>query len=197
MKSNLTGRISRIACATLLVTLGAFAQEHKWAGRELNELEWTIHETLEVAPSRSVFDSLNFEIQGKNVTLSGLVTKEAAKQKAERAVRRVAGVEDVINRIEVLPESKRDDRLRMQLYRAIYENNTLEKYGTRAIPSIHIVVKEGWVTLEGLVDSEADRGAVYRRALKVTPHVTDSLRVAAEETSALGSAQPGSQRRSS
>ena len=52
MKSNLTGRISRIACATLLAALGAFAQEHKWAGRELNELEWTIHETLEVAPSR-------------------------------------------------------------------------------------------------------------------------------------------------
>jgi hyperosmotically inducible protein len=195
VKSNSIRRISGIACAILLTALGASAQEHKWAGRELSDLEWTIHEALTVVPSQSVFDSLNFEIQDKTVTLTGIVIKEAVKQHAERAIRRLDGVRNVDNRIEVLPASKRDDHLRLQLYRAIYESNTLEKYGTRAIPSIHIIVKDGWVTLEGLVDSQADRSAAYLRALKVTPHVTDSLRVAVEETSSRGGARPSGQGR--
>jgi osmotically-inducible protein OsmY len=66
------------------------------------------------------------------------------------------------------------------VYRAIYEKEPLEKYGTRATPSIHIIVKDGWVTLEGVVDSVADRSMVHLRALKATAHVSDNLRVAPE-----------------
>ena len=71
--------------------------------------------------------------------------------------------------------------MRMNVYRAIYGKQPLENYGTRAMPPVHIIVKSGYVTLEGVVDSEADRNTAYLRALKVAHHVTNNLRVAPEE----------------
>jgi hyperosmotically inducible periplasmic protein len=180
MENNLLQRISWMGCAALLVAHYALAQEHVWAGRTLNDLEWSIHEKLAVLPFRGVFDTLDFEVRGKTVTLSGQVLKESVKQNAERAIRQLNGVESVVNQIEVLPSSRRDDALRMNVYRAIYEGQPLEKYGTRAAPPIHIIVKNGWVTLEGVVDSDADRSMVHLQALKVTALVSDHLRVAPE-----------------
>jgi hypothetical protein len=107
----------------------------------LNDLEWTVHERLAVLPFHGVFDTLDFEVQGKIVTLSGQVLKDSVKQSAERVVRQINGVESVVNKIEVLPSSRRDDALRMNVYRAIYEKSPLEKHGTRAAPPIHIIVK--------------------------------------------------------
>lgn len=182
MKSNLLQRISRVGCVTLLAALSVFPQEHKWAGRTLDNLEWAVHESLAVLPSYGVFDTVRFEVQGNNVTLSGQVTSDRIKQNAERSVKQINGVEGVVNQIEVLPSSRRDDVLRMNVYRAIYQTQPLEKYGTRATPPIHIIVKDGWVSLEGLVDSDADRSMVHQRALKVTSHVSDNLRVAPAES---------------
>jgi hyperosmotically inducible periplasmic protein len=182
MKKIFWHRISRIIAATLLVSLGVFGQEHKWAGRTLDGLEQTIHGRLADLPNHGVFDTLRFEIQDNTVTLSGQVVKESVKQSAERAVKELNGVESVINNVEVLPSSQRDDALRMNVYRAIYQKQPLEKYGTRTAPSIHIIVKDGWVTLEGVVDSEADRATARLRALKVTAHVSDNLRVVPEES---------------
>jgi len=181
MKNNLMQRISRIGVATLLIALCASAQQHKWAGRTLDGLEWTIHEKLAVLPSYGVFDTVRFELEGKTVTLSGQVVKESVKQNAERVVSRVDGVEKVVNKIEVLPSSRRDDALRMNVYRAIYEKAPLAKYGTRPAPPIHIIVKNGWVSLEGVVDSDADRSLVHQRALSAHAHVSDNLRVAPDE----------------
>jgi hyperosmotically inducible periplasmic protein len=181
MKNNLMQTISRIGCAALFVAFCASAQEHPWAGRTLDNFEWTIHEKLAVLPSYGVFDTVRFETQGKTVTLSGQVVKESVKQNAERMVKQLEGVEKVMNHIEVLPSSRRDDALRMNVYRAVYETQPLEKYGTRGSPSIHIIVKDGWVTLEGVVDSDADRSLVHVRALKASAHVSDNLRVAPEE----------------
>ncbi len=180
MKNKMMQTISRIGCAVLLAAFCASAQQHPWAGRTLDNLEQTIHERLAVLPSYGVFDTVRFEVQGRTVTLSGQVVKEAVKQNAERMVKRVDGVESVVNHIEVLPSSRRDDALRMNVYRAIYESRPLEKYGTRAAPSVHIIVKDGWVTLEGVVDSEADRRLVHLEALKASAHVSENLRVAPE-----------------
>lgn len=180
MKSNSTKKFLIAGCATLLFAAFALAQEHKWAGRELNELESTIHARLAVLPAYGVFDTLNFEVQGETVRLSGQVVNEKVSRSAERAVRQLTGVGEVVNQIEVLPSSDRDDALRMNVYRAIYEEPELAKYGTRAVPPIHIVVKDGWVTLEGIVDSETDRSKAHLLVLKVTPHVTDNLRVPRE-----------------
>jgi hyperosmotically inducible protein len=178
MTHNLTTRLLRIAPAMLFAAVLAFAQDHRWAGRTLDDFEWTIHEKLAALPFHGVFDTLRFEVEGKTVTLSGQVVNEGIKQNAERAVRQMDGIEKVVNQIEVLPSSRRDDALRMNIYRAIYEKEPLEKYGIRGDSSIHIIVKDGWVTLEGVVDSEADRSMAHLRALKVTSHVSQNLRVA-------------------
>jgi len=182
MTDNWLQRISRVACVTLLAALSALPQEHKWAGRTLDNFEWAIHESLAVLPSYGVFDTIRFEVQGRNITLSGQVTSDRIRENAERAARQVNGVEGVVNQIEVLPSSRRDDVLRMKVYRAIYETQPLEKYGTRATPPIHIIVKDGWIALEGVVDSDADRSMVHQRALKVSAHVSDNLRVAPAES---------------
>jgi len=144
MKSNLLKRISRIGCAALLIALCASAQEHKWAGRTLDDVEWTVHERLAALPFHGVFDTLNFEVQGKTVVLSGQVTRENVKHNAERAVGRLNGVETVVNHIEILPSSRRDDALRMNVYRAIYGKQSLEEQDAGAVPPVHIIVKNGF-----------------------------------------------------
>ena len=181
MKNNLLERISRIGCITLLASLSGWAQGHQWAGRALDDFEWAIHEKVASLPSYGVFDKINFEVQDKTVTLTGQVVGERVKHSAERAIRRLNGVGSVVNRIEVLPSSRRDDALRMNLYRTLYEDETQEKSGAhRALP-VHIIVKDGWATLEGVVASDADRGTIHLRALQVTAHLSDHLRVATEK----------------
>ncbi len=183
MKSTMRLNLAGILGAILLAPLPGLAQEHKWAGRTLDELEWRIHEELEMLPSHGVFDSLNFEARGKTVILSGQAVRETVKANAERVIRRLGGVENVVNQIEVLPSSRKDDAIRMNVYRAIYEKQPLEQYGTRGAPPIHIIVKDGYVTLEGVVDSDADWHAAFVRALKASLHVTNNLRVAPGEPS--------------
>ena len=140
MKNSLR-RIWITGCATIFIAIPLLAQEHhpeeehRWAGRTLNNFEWTIHERLASLPSYGVFDTVRFEVQGKTVTLSGQVIKESVKQNAARQVRRIDGVEKVLNHIEVLPSSRRDDALRKNVYHAVYEKQPLEKYGDRSAPS--------------------------------------------------------------
>ncbi len=181
MNHNSLQRFLRIAGATLIAALCASGQDHKWAGRTLDGFEWTIHETLAGLPSYSVFDTVRFEVQGKNVVLSGQVVDAGLKESAELTLRKISGVENVANNIEVLPASKSDTALRMNVYRAIYEKQALEKHGTRTTAPIHIIVKNGWVSLEGVVNSDADRNSAHLQTLKVTAHVSDNLRVAPAE----------------
>jgi hyperosmotically inducible protein len=169
-----------IVCTIVLAAFPGSSEEHKWAGRTLGDLEWRIHEELAMLPFYGVFDTLRFELQGKAVILSGQVVRETVKVNAERVVKRLDGVENVVNQIEVLPSSRRDDSIRMNVYRAIYGSRPLEKYGTRAMPPIHIIVKDGAVALEGTVDSATDRNSAYLRASRITPRVTNNLRVAPE-----------------
>lgn len=177
MNKTIRIKLLGLACLALVGALPILAGEHKWAGRTLNDLEWRIHEELAMIPFHGVFDTLRFELQDKTVTLSGQVVRETVKTNAERVIKRLDGVEQVINQIEVLPSSRRDDAVRTNVYRAIYEKQPLEKYGTRGMPPIHIIVKDTYVALEGVVDSEADRNLAYVRARQVASHVTNNLRV--------------------
>src|SRR5581483_6730870 len=79
------------------------------------------------------------------------------KSDAEKAVKRIEGVEKVVNNIEVLPVSPADDRIRKAVYQAIYSRPGLDKYELRAVPSIHIIVKNGHVTLAGAVANQMDK----------------------------------------
>jgi osmotically-inducible protein OsmY len=163
--------------ALLFTVVSVTAQDHQWAGRTLDNLEWTIHERLVALPAYSVFDTIRFEVQDKTVTLTGQVLSDNFRQKAVRAVGQLDGVAQVVNHIEVLPYSRRDEALRRNVYRAIYEGQT-KTSDFRLTPSVHIIVKNGWVSLEGVVGSDEDRAAAHLRAMQVTAHVSDNLRVA-------------------
>jgi hyperosmotically inducible protein len=111
-----------------------------------------------------VFDYLAYKVDGYNVTLLGQVTRPTIKSDAENAVKSIEGVEKVDNQIEVLPPSPTDDRLRLQLYRAIYGYPPLQKYALGVQKPIRIIVKSGRVTLEGVVDNDADKNTANIRA---------------------------------
>ena len=122
------------------------------------------HELL-MLPYYGVFDDLAFKVDGGTVTLLGEVTRPTLKSDAENVVKRIEGVTNVINQIEVLPLSPMDNQIRMAEYRAIYGDPALStRYGFQALPSIHIIVKNGHVRLEGVVANEADKNLVGIRA---------------------------------
>lgn len=140
------------------------------------------HELLSDLPYYGVFDWIEFEVRpDRTVVLRGSVTSPPdTKSRAEAEVRDIEGVRAVVNEIEVLPVSPNDDRLRRALYRAIYDfDSPLFRYGVGSRQAIHIVVKDGRVTLEGVVDSDADRQLAYTRARGVpgTFGVDNQLRV--------------------
>jgi len=114
-----------------------------------------------------VFDDLSFRVDAGKVTLSGQVTQPVLKEDAERAVRRIPGVESVVDQIEVLPLSRVDDQIRRGVYYAVYGYAPLERYGLGSQPAIRIIVKNGRVTLTGSVASQMDRLLVYQRANSV------------------------------
>jgi hyperosmotically inducible periplasmic protein len=108
-------------------------------------------------PHFTIFDSVDAQVDGGVVTLSGKVTMPYKRDDIERRVRRLASVKEVRNRIDVLPVSKFDDDLRYQIARAIYSNSNFRPYANMVNPPIHIIVERGRVTLEGVVNSEVDR----------------------------------------
>jgi hyperosmotically inducible protein len=136
------------------------------------------HELL-MLPYYNVFDNLSYQVNGDEVTLYGQVTWPTVKSDAGNVVKHIAGVSKVVNNIEVLPLSPFDNRLRLRLFRAIYSQPGLDRYALRAVPNIHIIVKNGNVTLEGVVASEMDKNLAGIRANEVPGvfSVTNNLRV--------------------
>ena len=123
-----------------------------------------VRHQLLLLPYYSVFDNLAFKVDGDHVTLEGQVTRPTLKSDAEAAVKSIEGISGVTNNIEVLPPSPMDDQLRHALYRAIFGDTVLSKYGWSSMPSIHIIVKNGHVSLEGVVDNETDKNLAGLRA---------------------------------
>jgi hyperosmotically inducible periplasmic protein len=134
---------------------------------EKSALSREIHHQLQVLPFYSVFDHIAFTINGTMVTLTGQVLRPTLKGNAEGAVKSLEGVTVVVNHIELLPASTSDDELRRGIYRAVYENPALAHYAAQTVPSIHIIVKNGGVTLEGNVESFADSSLAGARTSSV------------------------------
>jgi hyperosmotically inducible periplasmic protein len=135
----------------------------QWLTREVG------HQLVQV-PWLSVFDNLQYSVKGSEVTLSGQVWQPVTKDDAETAVKGIEGVTKVNNKIEVLPLSPFDDEIRRAEYRAIYGAPELQRYAMGVLPSIHIIVKGGHVTLVGTVDNEMDKNVALIRA-KSVPNV--------------------------
>src|SRR5437773_4944097 len=168
-------RLFRVMCA-LFASIGlSTAQNNRGQERLVKEVR---HE-LVMLPYYNVFDNLSYKVDGSTVTLMGQVTRPTLKSDAERVVKGIEGVERVVNNIEVLPLSPNDDRLRLAVYRAIYGDTTLNRYGLQAVPPIHIIVKNGQVSLEGVVANQADKNVANIRANGVPGvfGVTNNLRL--------------------
>ena len=142
-----------------------------------------VHHVLVMLPYYSVFDNLAYKVEGDKVTLEGQVVRPTLKSDAGAVVKSIQGVAAVVNNIEVLPLSPMDDQLRHAVYRAIYGDTVLSRYGYEAVPSIHLIVKNGNVTLEGVVDSEGDKNLANLRASQVPNafSVKNNLRVISRE----------------
>jgi hyperosmotically inducible protein len=124
-----------------------------------------VRHQLVMLPYYGVFDDLAFQLSGGTVTLLGSVVRPSLKSDAENVVKRIEGVTQVVNEIKVLPPSPVDDRIRRAVYRAIYGDPALSiRYGYRAVPSIHIIVENGHVTLEGVVANTMDKNLCNLRA---------------------------------
>jgi len=155
------------------------ADERQVSERAVQRIQKEVLHELRMLPYVTVFDNLAFKVDGYKVTLLGQVTRPSIKSDAEKAVKGIEGVEAVDNQIEVLPPSPNDDRLRRALFRAIYGYGPLEKYSLGVIKPIRIIVKGGHVTLEGVVDSQADKDMAGLRANGVSGvfSVTNNLQV--------------------
>ncbi|HLJ13334.1 MAG TPA: BON domain-containing protein [Bryobacteraceae bacterium] len=138
-----------------------------------------VRHQLVMLPYYGVFDNLSFRVDGSKVTLFGQVTRPTLKSDAGNVVKKIEGVTQVDNQIEVLPLSPMDDRIRFAEYRAIYSRPQLQQYSYRAVPPIHIIVKNGNVTLVGVVSNEGDKNVAGIAANGVPGvfKVTNDLRV--------------------
>jgi hyperosmotically inducible protein len=112
----------------------------------------------------TIWDDISFRVNNGQVELFGAVNQPYKKADIERMVRRIPGVTSVTDEIKVLPLSSFDDRLRLQVARAIFRDPVLSRYGMGAIPSIHIIVDNGHVTLAGVVDNEMAKNIAGMRA---------------------------------
>lgn len=139
-----------------------------------------VRHELVMLPFYGVFDNLSYAVTPDGtVTLMGQVSRPVLKSDAENVVKKIEGVEKVVNNIEVLPLSPMDDRIRRATYRAIYSNTVLNQYALRAVPPIHIIVNRGHVTLVGVVARQMDKQIAEMQAKSVSGvfSVTNNLQV--------------------
>ncbi len=154
-------------------------QRDQPSARSQERIQKEVRHELLMLPWFGVFDNISYKVDGYKVTLYGQVVRPSLKSDAENAVKHIEGVERVDNKIEVLPPSPMDDRLRIQLFHAIYGYEPLQKYALGVQKPIRIIVNNGHVTLEGVVDNEADKNAAGIRANGVPGifSVTNNLQI--------------------
>lgn len=189
--------IKRIGALALLTAGMAFPQNQQATSR----IDKEVQHRLLMLPLYGVFDNLQFQVDGSTVTLFGQASRPTLKKDAQRAVKGIEGVKRVQNRIEVLPVSRNDDRIRAAVYARLYRTPALQKYtSNRSGPTyqgrlsrtmgitndppvgyhaIHIIVKQGHVTLEGSVLGQGDRNIANIQANTVSGvfSVTNNLRI--------------------
>lgn len=154
-----------LLAATLVVGVAAAADKGK-SNAPLTgaDLEKSVRHEILMYPNYTLWDDISFRVADGNVTLLGAVSQPYKKSDIESIVKHIPGVTSITDRIEVLPLSMQDDRLRLQVARAIYRDPVLSRYAMGAIPSIHIIVDNGHVTLTGAVENAMDKQVAGMRA---------------------------------
>jgi osmotically-inducible protein OsmY len=164
MKSRMLGKV---VMAAALLSAVAFAgsngpgaaapgSDEAIAGQVRHEIAMYTHYTI--------FDDINFRVNQGRVELNGEVNQPYKKSDLEKIVAHVPGVESVTNQLEVLPLSPMDDQLRLRVARAIYSYPALSRYRQGVLPTIHIIVDNGHVTLTGVVATDFDKQVAGVRA---------------------------------
>jgi hyperosmotically inducible protein len=162
MKRNFINMLSVAALLAMAGLAGASTgQSHPATDAEIAAK--AAHE-IRMYPRYSIWDNVDLRVNGGALELTGQVSQPYKKADLQRLMQRIPGVASVTNELEVLPVSFNDDNLRMRLARAIYRDPVLSRYAIQAIPPIHIIVKNGHVTLEGVVSTEMEKDVAAIRA---------------------------------
>jgi hyperosmotically inducible protein len=129
-----------------------------------------VRHQLVMMPYYSVFDWLQAQAKPDGtVILTGEVTRPSLKDDATRRIKDLEGATRVVDNIEVLPLSPMDDQTRIAVYRSVFSyNSPLFRYSTQSVPPIHIIVKNGNVTLKGIVGSQSDSDLANIKANQVS-----------------------------
>ncbi|HXE15450.1 MAG TPA: BON domain-containing protein [Bryobacteraceae bacterium] len=195
---NIRSLAIRVMCAiSFSLLLCAQTTEQKSAGGlsqdEVLRIAKEVQKQIGTLPLYGVFDDIHFGIKGRSVILRGEASRPTLKSSAENVVKKIEGVETVDNEIEVLPLSPNDDRIRAAVYARIYGNQVLRRYTSNrggaarwssltrrtigitndpptGYHAIHIIVKNGNVTLKGVVDNSGD-SAIAEMQANSTPGV--------------------------
>jgi hyperosmotically inducible protein len=172
-------RISILGSPLFLLAVAVCSMGAGVSPRATERIAREVRHELVMLPYYGVFDNLEFKVDGYNVTLMGQVARPTLKSDAENVVKKIEGVEQVKNEIDVLPVSPNDDRIRRAVYRAIYGNTVLNRYALQAVPPIHIIVNNGNLTLVGVVASGGDKNIAGIQANSVSGvfSVKNELRV--------------------
>jgi len=161
-----TKALGRIAMAAVLAAGAAIAKtNNNPTGPQTDQqIAESVRHEIAMYPRYSIFDDLGFSVINGQVVLSGDVTQPIEKSDLGRLVEKLPGVTSVTNNINVLPLSDFDNRLRAQIARAVFSAPTLSQYAMMPMPSIHIIVNNGHVTLVGTVASDMDKQIAGMRA---------------------------------
>jgi hyperosmotically inducible protein len=188
MKKSLLAVLALPLIFSMVALASPTTQNNQAAGavsqKSLDRIIKEVRHELVMLPFYGVFDNLAYKVDPDGtVTLLGQVSRPVLKSDAENAVKHIEGVEKVVNNIEVLPTSIEDDRIRRAAYRAIYGNEVLSQYQLRAVPPIHIIVKNGHITLEGVVARQMDKtiAGIQANSVPGTFSVTNNLVVEEED----------------
>ena len=179
--------LSLITLSALLSGLAGIAGAADLGGKTVpgttgqpSSLAEQVRYKLITLPFLSVFDNLHCTVMDSNTAvLTGQVVRPTLKKDAEAVARNVPGIKKVVNNIEVLPLSPFDETIRLQTYRAIYLRDGFEKYAIQALLPIRIIVKNGNITLEGMVGSQMDKtmAAMAAKSVPGAFSVTDKLTI--------------------
>jgi len=172
----------RLVPASLILTAGTVMAANtnpNGAYTDTQIAEKVAHE-VRMYSRYTIWDNIAVRVHEGDVELTGQVSQPFKKADLGRLAQSVPGVRSVTNRLEVLPTSFFDDRLRLQIARAIYRDPVLSRYAIQAVPPIHIIVDNGHVTLEGVVNNEMEKNVAGIRAGQAGlsfGQVTNNLRV--------------------
>ena len=164
MKRGILGRFLMTAALVVGVAAAADKPADKGVPRTGAELEKSVRHEILMYTNYTLWDDISFRVTNGNVELFGAVNQPYKKSDLQSIVQHIPGVQAVTNEIKVLPLSPFDDELRVRVARAIYRDPVLSRYAMGAVPSIHVIVDNGKVTLTGAVNNELEKRVAGIRA---------------------------------